>query len=355
METSESNAHVIPHNRYESEWDPPSDGPGGSPIPSSHTSPNAFSQTMRRARREQTAPRVLGHRRSIPRVPSQKSTSRGRTRSSEQSIEGEEVDPEKVTPEQWVQNTMRKTLGILRPGDTPKDLAWNLKAIMDATRTPEAIKADDEELRADRLREKKRSQSHSRSRNAKLHEKPVPDPNSEAFTERPLKRLKMSSQVKAPGHPAPSLPDLNPQPVQFDFPQHQIEEMPDEWFVEAFRLLFRRIEKFFDEYFCTQDLEGEYHQPWALKHTPEFLNYVLQVADQERGQGGWDALLRDTKQRKWLLMGILMKILMVKVFDEDLWGANKEEKELMFAIEKATFTQEGPSSLIQPVSTYTNM
>ena len=40
-------------------------------------------------------------------------------------------------------------------------------------------------------------------------------------------------------------------------------------------------------------------------------------------------------------MGIIMTILENKVFNEDLWGATKEERELIFGIEKALFTQEG--------------
>jgi len=40
-------------------------------------------------------------------------------------------------------------------------------------------------------------------------------------------------------------------------------------------------------------------------------------------------------------MGILMHILKGKIFDADMWGATKEEKDLLFAIERALFTHEG--------------
>jgi hypothetical protein len=37
-------------------------------------------------------------------------------------------------------------------------------------------------------------------------------------------------------------------------------------------------------------------------------------------------LLPDTVQRKWLLLGIMMKILEVKVFHEDLWAQRKKRE-----------------------------
>jgi hypothetical protein len=127
---------------------------------------------------------------------------------------------------------------------------------------------------------------------------------------------------------------------------HPVQDRTDEWFVHEFRLLFRRLEAYFDNYFCIHNLdEGEFHQPWAANHTPEFLTYVLQVAEADPNGGDWDKILRDTDQRKWLLVGIMMTILENKVFNADLWGATKEEKELMFGIEKALFTQEGTTVL----------
>lgn len=84
----------------------------------------------------------------------------------------------------------------------------------------------------------------------------------------------------------------------------------------------------------------EFHEPWygiekGLKSTPEFLIWAEQVAEEDPEMDGWDGVLRDTNQRKWLVMGILMRVLRVKVFDGDLWGAEEEERKLLLGIERA--------------------
>jgi hypothetical protein len=273
------------------------------------------------------------------------STNRRRTRSSMQPTVGEE-NLRSMTAVQRAQNEAQIALNNLEPAPPglrahllPELIAQNVKLILDATKDP----TEDHNPRHMRGRSPGKTSSRSLSKSEKANPEQEPDPKAE--TERPLRILKSGSAARIPDQVAPDLPMLNPEPLQLEFPQHPIRDRSDEWFVHEFRKLFRQIETFFDEYFCLQNLDdGETYEPWAVNHTPEFLNYVLLVAEQDPEQGGWDKVLRDTAQRKWLLMGVLTRILEVKVFDEDLWGATKEEKDLLFAIEKALFTQEGTSS-----------
>lgn len=59
--------------------------------------------------------------------------------------------------------------------------------------------------------------------------------------------------------------------------------------------------------------------------------------------GGWDDILRNTAQRKYFIVGILVKIFHTKVFDVMLWGADEEQEKLLMGIERAFFAREGTS------------
>lgn len=273
--------------------------------------------------------------------------------------EDDELDMRTLTPVQVRQLQTRQALRQLRSPPntttfTPQHhdiLSENVKLLLDATRDPSELPDTDEDGdrsggptgSSGRERGWKRSRSKSRSKSVKKQK--VPDLPETAGNQGPLERLPPGPQVRVPGD-NDNLIKLNPQPVQMWFRIHPVQDRTDEWFVHEFRLLFRRLEAYFDNYFCIHNLdEGEFHQPWAANHTPEFLTYVLQVAEADPNGGDWDKILRDTDQRKWLLVGIMMTILENKVFNADLWGATKEEKELMFGIEKALFTQEGTTVL----------
>jgi hypothetical protein len=65
------------------------------------------------------------------------------------------------------------------------------------------------------------------------------------------------------------------------------------------------------------------------------------VADEDPCSGGWDPLLKDTIQRQWLIVAILARIIIVKIFSTDLWGAGTEEKDLIFGIERAFLGGDG--------------
>lgn len=282
------------------------------------------------------------------------STSRGVSciRRQPTAEEDDEVDVRTLNTVQKRQLQAHKALRqLLAP---PQSQSWstqheeilssNIDLLLNATSDPPELQSDSDESSSER--ETEESTLNRGTKRPRRHSIPetVLDANPMEDTDSPRQRLRKGTGVRIPDEGPQDLPPLNPQPLRFDFPQHPVEDRSDEWFVGEFRKLFRMMEGFFEEYYSIHNLdEGEVLQPWAVNHTPEFLNYTLEVAEQDPEQGGWDMLLRDTKQRKWLLQRILMRILEVKVFATNLWGATKEEKELMFGIEKALFTQEGTS------------
>jgi hypothetical protein len=116
-----------------------------------------------------------------------------------------------------------------------------------------------------------------------------------------------------------------------------------------FRRLFRQTDKFATYYFGVHDLDaGEFFEPWAAGMTDDFVTWAEQVAEPDPNLGTWDDLLRETGQRKWLVMGVLMKIVVVKVFGADLFGASKEQAELLYGISRALVGREGKQNSPTP-------
>jgi hypothetical protein len=157
--------------------------------------------------------------------------------------------------------------------------------------------------------------------------------------------------------PKVDLAKLAPQPLRISYKAHPLEDRTDAWYTEMFRRLFRQTDRFATHYFGVHDIKtGDIFEPWGADMTPEFVAWAEQVAEPDPNLGTWDDLLRDTKQRKWFVMGILMKILRVKVFEVDLFGANREQAELLHGISRAFVGHEGrfPLALfpLQPRFTY---
>jgi hypothetical protein len=162
---------------------------------------------------------------------------------------------------------------------------------------------------------------------------------------KPIKPLPLNHVVEV--EPKIDLAKLAPQPLRISYKPHPLEDRSDAWYTEMFRRLFRQTDKFATRYFGVHDLDaGEFFEPWAAGMTGEFITWAEQVAesDPNLGTGSWDDLLRDTMQRKWLVMGILMKIVRVKIFEVDLFGAGKEQAELLHGLSRAFVGREGTAT-----------
>jgi hypothetical protein len=86
--------------------------------------------------------------------------------------------------------------------------------------------------------------------------------------------------------------------------------------------------------------------------TDEFITWAEQVAEPDANHVDyWDEILRNTVQRKWLVMAILMKIIKVKIFDADMFGTGKEQAELLHGISRALLGREGKHSFSSSLDT----
>ncbi|KAB8304278.1 hypothetical protein EYC80_003690 [Monilinia laxa] len=132
-------------------------------------------------------------------------------------------------------------------------------------------------------------------------------------------------------------------PIQYEYPPHPEEDRSNEWFQNAYAVLFERILVFAKDHFGFQELQQGFHEPWALDMPNEFLRYAELVAEPDPVVGGWDEILRSAETRKFLIVGIIVRILEVKVFAPNLWGNTKEGEEFLHSLDRALLESEGYS------------
>ncbi|KAI1454862.1 hypothetical protein F4805DRAFT_301878 [Annulohypoxylon moriforme] len=71
------------------------------------------------------------------------------------------------------------------------------------------------------------------------------------------------------------------------------------------------------------------NQIWGTLLTEQFKEYARLVVQEDPSVGGWPAILNESAQRKWLVVGILSQIMEKKIFNELLFGADElTQKEL---------------------------
>jgi hypothetical protein len=155
--------------------------------------------------------------------------------------------------------------------------------------------------------------------------------------DRPFKRLRTHKDIQA-GPPIIDYTTL--QPLRINYKPHPLSDRTDTWFIEMFRRLYHQTEHFVTHYFALHSLVN-LDEPWSPDFSPEFIAWAEQVAEPDSATGGWDGILREGEQRKWFVMGLLVRVLRVNVFDEELFGANERDGGFLMGLEKALFTREG--------------
>ncbi|KAF4635007.1 hypothetical protein G7Y89_g3089 [Cudoniella acicularis] len=217
----------------------------------------------------------------------------------------------------------------------------NLGILMNAVSSIDAPPARSRSRAQSQSRSRAQFQSHGQKRSRGDSDagnfRIAPDEDS-----RPLfKRLRSAI---ASTEEANNLVTRNPQPIQIHYEQQPLKDRDDNWFVGMFEKLFDQTSNFAEKFFLIHDLNSEdWYQPWAQKFSPEFLHWTRQVAEEDPspGNGSWDDLLRDTTQRKYFVMAILVRIFHEMIFNIDLWGADPQQKELLLGIDRAFFNREG--------------
>ena len=160
--------------------------------------------------------------------------------------------------------------------------------------------------------------------------------------QRKLKMMKMMVN-KGKRRPSVDLVKLAPQPIRISYMPHPHGDRDDQFFITQFKKLSREAVTLSSTFFAAHDLskEGDGNEPWAMKMDPKFYLWAERAAEPDTNTGGWDELLKDTAMRKWLVMGVLMRVLKWHVFDVDLFGADMQQQEMMHTLEKTLVFREG--------------
>jgi hypothetical protein len=116
----------------------------------------------------------------------------------------------------------------------------------------------------------------------------------------------------------------------------------DEWFQSAFEILYRQVMYFVDTFFCQyNDIDSESDlYPW-VEMSSEFVRYSMMVADPDDNLGDWNRILLRRNERRYLLVGILARVLEAKVFGELLFGVNEAQKKQLEDLETSFDEVEG--------------
>jgi hypothetical protein len=110
-------------------------------------------------------------------------------------------------------------------------------------------------------------------------------------------------------------------------------EDTNEWFCKQFDALYDKVVNFVDRFFCSPAVSLESVTPWLIKMPREFLKYTEMIAEADENSGGWNKILSERDQRRHLLVGILVRILEVKIFGELLFGASEAQKTVLQDLE----------------------
>lgn len=125
--------------------------------------------------------------------------------------------------------------------------------------------------------------------------------------------------------------------------------MESAWFQELYKHIYVRTRDFAAEYFGYGDIgsaTGRLLAPrervwleWGASR--ELRWYAQRVAKQDCHAGGWDALLMREKHRRYLVTGVIGKVLEICVFEELLFGAAEDQREMLEAQDLATLNLDG--------------
>ncbi|KAK7757058.1 hypothetical protein SLS62_001076 [Diatrype stigma] len=122
----------------------------------------------------------------------------------------------------------------------------------------------------------------------------------------------------------------DPRPSQIDFRafgySRHPEDYSDKYFIDLHRVLYDRVVDWAEKWFGDIDLPDApayAGSPWQEEFGNQFIEYTRLVAHEDRHVGGWEALLRKRKFRKWLIVGIVGQIIQKKIFSELLFGVDR--------------------------------
>jgi hypothetical protein len=124
----------------------------------------------------------------------------------------------------------------------------------------------------------------------------------------------------------------------------------DSWYAENNRRLYDMAANWSETYFSRKNFPEKYNgKTWLLDLNEQFVQYANIVAHEDPFFGprfdgrpdGWEHILRDRMNRKWLVVGILAQIIEKKIFVELLFGATPEQAKQLEKQDRDNITKDG--------------
>ncbi|KAI1175574.1 hypothetical protein F4777DRAFT_322761 [Nemania sp. FL0916] len=108
------------------------------------------------------------------------------------------------------------------------------------------------------------------------------------------------------------------------------ENYDDEFFRANYRTLYERLCTFCETWFGAginltdfrDNLDDADVSPWEIPMTEQFIEYVGNMAHEDRGYTEWKDILDDPRHRKWLCVGVFAQIIERNIFNALLFGAS---------------------------------
>ncbi|KAK0751474.1 hypothetical protein B0T18DRAFT_402558 [Schizothecium vesticola] len=120
------------------------------------------------------------------------------------------------------------------------------------------------------------------------------------------------------------------------------DEVESEWIQRFYSHLFLRLNEFVSVNFGHGNIDTMGAPIWATGGFPKhFVHYAQLVARQDNHTGGWDWLLHSGRQRVYLIVGIIGKMLQTHVFDDLLFGGEDSAKAILQSQDEGLLTVEG--------------
>jgi hypothetical protein len=212
---------------------------------------------------------------------------------------------------------------ITEPALTPRRSSRSTTRASRNTSVPEGLP-----LRASSAPAKERSRSSRKNPNP-----PAAKASTLEFSENSVAKMRGPSSKKWKDVSLKDFKSYTPTRLSLDF-DILGGEYDDGWYELEFSHLSLALLSTFKKYFDNEGKQAGWHgapSPWLRKFPPQFYQYAEMVARPEGATGNWDTLLENQIDRNFLVGGIFVKFLEMKVFSDLLFGASKAQKDILLA------------------------
>lgn len=123
------------------------------------------------------------------------------------------------------------------------------------------------------------------------------------------------------------------------------EEQGDEFYELNFGRLFVEVYTLAERTFSVTKRPGPVKRAaWLMEYSESFYKYAEALANPDSNAGNWSRLLRDEKERGFLLSAMIMKVLDTQVFSSLLFGADPDQLKILQTTDATYVGAEGTFS-----------